>query len=384
MGKEDYYSLLGVAKNASADEIKKAYRKMALKCHPDRNPGNKEAEEKFKKISEAYDVLHDADKRAAYDRYGHAAFESGGGRRSYSYSYSSGENFRNPADIFSEVFGSSGFGDLFGFGGRSQTSRNRAARGSDLIYNLQISLREAFSGLEKTIEYSRHVQCKACGGTGAEKGSKRVICPACGGSGYVTMNQGFFHMQQTCLQCSGTGSILESPCKVCGGTGAITEESKAKVKIPAGVSDGMKLRLSGYGEAGQNGGPTGDLYVAIYVADDRTFERHEDDLYCSQKIPFVIAVLGGEVEIETIDGKCSLKIPEGTQSDTVLRMKDQGMPHLNGGMRGSQYVRVKIDVPKKLSRDQRDALEAFAKCSNVEVKKQVGFFQKLKDKFDEL
>ncbi|MDR2435998.1 MAG: molecular chaperone DnaJ [Puniceicoccales bacterium] len=382
MGKEDYYSLLGVAKDASADEIKKAYRKMALKYHPDKNSGNGEAEEKFKKISEAYDVLHDSDKRAAYDRYGHAAFESGGSRGGYS--YSSGGNFRNPADIFSEVFGSGGFGDLFGFGGHSQASRSRAARGSDLIYNLQISLKEAFSGLEKTIKYHRNAQCKVCGGTGAEKGSKRITCPACGGSGYVTTSQGFFHMQQTCLQCGGTGSILEKPCKVCGGTGAVAEECKAKVKIPAGVGDGVKLRLSGYGEAGQNGGPTGDLYVAIYVADDRTFERRGDDLYCSQKIPFVIAALGGEVEVETIDGKCSLKIPDGTQSGTVLRMKDQGMPHLNGGVRGSQYVRIEIDVPKKLNKEQREALEVFAKCSSVEVKKQVGFFQKLKDKFDEL
>jgi molecular chaperone DnaJ len=382
MGKEDYYALLGVAKNASADEIKKAYRRMALKYHPDKNSGDGAAEEKFKEISEAYDILRDADKRAAYDRYGHAAFEGSGSRSGHSHFY--GENSRNPADIFSEVFGSGSFGDLFGFGGQSQASRSRTSRGSDLLYNLQISLRDAFSGAEKTIKYSRHAQCKTCGGTGAEKGSKRVTCPTCGGSGYVALSQGFFHMQQTCPRCGGAGSTLENPCKGCGGRGAVIEESKAKVKIPAGIGSGMKLRLGGYGEAGQNGGPAGDLYVAIHIADDRTFERHGDDLYCSQKIPFVIAALGGEVEVETIDGKCSLRILDGTQSGTVLRMKDQGMPRMDSGTRGSQYVHVEIDVPKKLSKDQREALENFAKHSNVEVKKPAGFFQKLKDKFDEL
>ncbi|MDR0595306.1 MAG: molecular chaperone DnaJ [Puniceicoccales bacterium] len=379
MANEDYYSLLGVAKNASEDEIKKAYRKMALKYHPDKNPGDKAAEEKFKKISEAYEVLHDGNKRAAYDRYGHSAFDSGGGR-SQSYSYSG--NFRDATDIFSEVFGNSGFGDLFGFGSRSQASRNRACRGADLMYTLQISLKDAFTGVEKTIKYHRHVQCKVCGGTGAEKGTKRTTCPTCGGSGFVSMSQGFFHMQQTCSRCGGSGSILEKPCASCRGNGAVVEESKAKVKIPAGVCDGTKLRLSGYGEAGQNGGPTGDLYVVVNVADDRLFERHEDDLYCSQKIPFVIAALGGEVEVVTIDGKCSLKIPEGTQCGAVLRLKNQGMPHVNGGSRGSQYVHVDIDVPKSLNKDQREALENFAKSLGVTVNKQAGFFQKLKDKIN--
>ncbi|MDR1255876.1 MAG: molecular chaperone DnaJ [Puniceicoccales bacterium] len=380
MGKEDYYSLLGVAKGASADEIKKAYRKMALKYHPDKNPGDKAAEENFKKISAAYDILQDADKRAAYDRYGHAAFESdGGGQRTYSHS----GNFRNAADIFSEVFGG-GFGDIFGFGGHSQASHSRASRGSDLIYGLQISLKEAFTGVEKNIKYRRRVQCKACGGMGAEKGSKRITCPTCGGSGFTSISQGFFHMQQTCSRCGGSGSILEKPCNVCGGSGAVIEESKAKIKIPAGIYGGSKLRLSGYGEAGQNGGPTGDLYAVVNVADDRFFERNGDDLYCSQKIPFAIAALGGEVEVETIDGKCSLKIPEGTQCGAVLRMKDQGMPRVASGVRGSQYVRIDIDVPKKLSRDQREALEKFAATLDVSVNKRAHFFQKLKDKLDEL
>jgi molecular chaperone DnaJ len=381
MSKEDYYSLLGVDRNASDDELKKAYRKMALKYHPDKNQGDKAAEEKFKEISEAYDVLHDADKRAAYDRHGHAAFAGGGyGAQSQAY----GGNFRDAADIFNEVFGNSGFGDLFGFGRHSSQASSRVSRGSDLIYSLQITLREAFSGIEKTIKYRRHVQCKACGGSGSENGTKRVTCPVCGGSGYVTTRQGFFHMQQTCLRCGGTGSIIENPCKVCGGSGHLIDESKAKVKIPAGIHDGSRLRLGGYGEAGRNGGPAGDLYIEISVANDRVFERHGDDLYCSQKIPFVIATLGGEVEVATIDGKCSLKIPEGTQSGSVLRMKNQGMRHMSDDSRGSQYVRVEIDVPRKLSKEQRDILEKFAKNSNLEVTKHTGFFQRLKDKLDEL
>jgi molecular chaperone DnaJ len=382
MSGEDYYTLLGVGKGASTDEIKKAYRKMALKYHPDKNQGDKNAEEKFKEVSEAYDVLHDADKRAAYDRYGRAAFD--GSRGGFSQAHSSGGHFRDAADIFSEVFGGSGFGDIFGFSKRSQASRNHASRGSDLAYNLKISLKDAFAGVEKTIKYRRHVRCDACGGSGAEKGSKRVVCQSCGGMGYVTMNQGFFHMQQTCPRCGGTGSSLENPCRICGGSGATVEESKAKVKIPAGVFDGAKLRLGGHGEAGQNGGATGDLYVVISVADDRTFERHGDDLYCIQRIPFAIATLGGEVEVATIDGKCSLKIPEGTQSGDTLRMKNQGMVRMHSGVRGDQYVRIDIEVPKKLNREQREALEKFAKNSGLEPNKHVGFFQKLREKLDEL
>lgn len=387
MSKEDYYSTLGVSKNASADEIKKAYRKMAVRYHPDKNPGNKEAEEKFKEVSEAYEVLHDTDKRVAYDRYGHSAFDnSGRGPAGYSQSYSYSGNFRDAADIFSEVFGNSGFGDLFGFGGHSNTrsSRTRATRGSDLIYNLQISLRDAFTGIEKTIKYHRNVQCKSCKGTGAEGNAKRTTCPTCGGTGYVTMNQGFFHMQQTCSRCGGTGSILEHPCKVCNGNGLVVEESKAKVKIPAGIYEGMKLRLSEYGEAGQNGGPTGDLYISVTIEEHPMFERHDDDLYCTQKVPFVIAALGGEVEVKTIDDKCVLKVPAGTQSGVVLRMKNQGMPRINTNVRGNQYVRVEIDVPKKLNKEQREVLEKFAKTCDLEVNKQVGFFQKLKDKLEEL
>ncbi len=383
MSKADYYSTLGVSRDASQEDIKKAYRKMALKYHPDKNPGDKGAEEKFKEVSEAYEVLHDADKRAAYDRYGSSAFEAGGrGPGTGSYSYSG--NFRDASDIFSEVFGNSGFGDLFGFGGhsRSRSSQPRVTRGSDLLYNLQISLKDAFTGVEKTIKYHRNVQCAACKGTGAEGNSKRTTCPTCGGAGYVSINQGFFHMQQTCSRCNGAGTILEHPCKACNGNGGVVEESKAKVKIPAGIKSGMKLRLAGYGEAGQNGGPTGDLYIAIIIAENKTFERHEDDLYCTQNIPFVIAALGGEIEVDTIDGKCALKVPAGTQSGAVLRMKGQGMVHMNTKTRGNQYVRIAIDVPKRLTKEQRESLEKFAASSGLSVDKQTGFFQKLREKFE--
>ncbi len=382
MSKEDYYSILGVSRNASEDEIKKAYRKMALKYHPDKNPGNKEAEEKFKEVSQAYDVLHDSDKRATYDRYGAAAFDSNARGGGYTYS----GNFRDAADIFNEVFGSSGFGDFFGFGNRSRqgAARSRPMQGNDLIYNLQISLENAYTGIEKTIKYHRSVQCKSCKGTGADGTTKRTTCPACNGAGYVSISQGFFHMQQTCSRCGGQGSILENPCKVCNGTGSVVEESKAKIKIPAGVSDGMKLRLAGYGEAGHNGGASGDLYITILISDHKVFNRRGDDLFCSKQIPFVIAALGGEVEVQTIDGRCSLKVPSGTQSGAMLRMKNQGMVRMNTKSRGDQYVYVEIEVPKKLTKEQREILSNFAKVSGLSVDKQSGFFQRLKDKLEEL
>lgn len=378
MSKDDYYSRLGVSRDASQDDIKKAYRKMAMKYHPDKNPDDKSAEEKFKEVSEAYDVLHDPDKRAAYDRYGESAFSAGGRAGGASGGYSG--NFRDASDIFSEVFGSGGFGDFFGFGNRSRSNRQRQSRGSDLIYNLQISLKDAFNGIEKTIKYRRNVQCLACHGTGAEAGSKRITCPSCGGSGYISTSQGFFHMQQTCPRCGGSGTIVEHPCRACGGSGSTVEESKAKIKIPAGIMSGMKLRLGGYGEAGQNGGPAGDLYISVIIAENKTFERDGDDLYCTKNIPFVIAALGGEIEVETIDGKCTLKVPAGTQSGAVLRMKNQGMVRMNTNVRGNQYVRVAIEVPKRLSNEQREYLERFAKVSGLSVDKR-GFFQKILEKF---
>ncbi len=369
MSQSDYYDVLGVSKDASDDEIKKAYRKMAMKYHPDKNQGDKQAEEKFKEVSEAYEVLKDADKRSAYDRYGHQAFQQGG------MGNSSG-GFHDPFDVFRDVFGG-GFGDLFGF---SHSRHSGKQAGNDLRYNLQISLQEAFSGVEKTVRYAHYVTCKECNGSGAAAGSKPVTCKTCGGTGVFSMRQGFFSMQQTCPDCHGTGVKIGTPCKHCSGAGRVREQCTQKIKIPAGIFDGANMRMRGSGDAGTHGGPSGDLYVGIYVSDDKNFERRDDDLYCSQKIPFVMAALGGEVDVATIDGHATLKIPAGTQSDTVFRMKGHGMPVLNeGSRRGNQYVKVIIDVPTKLSKDQKEKLREFDRLSS---KHSDGFFQKLKEKFE--
>jgi molecular chaperone DnaJ len=375
MKKSDYYEVLGVPKNASGDDLKKAYRKMAVKYHPDKNPGDKTAEEKFKEVSEAYDVLGDSDKRAAYDRYGHEAFESGGVQ-------SGGRNFRgghDPFDVFREVFGG-GFGDFFGFGSDGSARQSRRQPGSDLRYNLRISLEEAFRGVEKTIKFSKNVTCKSCGGTGAAAGAKRISCKTCGGTGVLSMRQGFFSMQQTCPDCHGAGTRVEKPCEKCGETGFVKESCVTKVKIPAGIFNGANLRMEGMGEAGTNGGPSGDLYVAIYVSEDDRFERDENDLRCVRKIPFTTATLGGEMEIETIDGHANLKIPAGTQSGTVFRMKGYGMPVLRRqGVRGNQCVKVVIDIPTKLSKAQKEKLQEFEKLC---TEKDGGFFQRLRERFE--
>ncbi|MDR3144028.1 MAG: molecular chaperone DnaJ [Puniceicoccales bacterium] len=375
MGKSDYYDILGVQKDASAEDIKKAYRKMAIKYHPDKNHGDKSAEEKFKEVAEAYEVLSDANKRAAYDRYGHGAFERGGSQSS---DWGAGHD---PFDVFREVFGGGGFGDFFGFGdfgGHARQSGKRA--GSDLRYNLSITLAEAFGGVEKTIKYSRNVTCEKCGGSGAAPGSKKITCKTCGGSGILSMRQGFFSMQQTCPDCRGVGTRIETPCAHCGGTGRVRDSCTTKVKIPAGIFDGANLRMRGAGEAGTNGGATGDLYVVVYVSEDKRFERHQNDLHCSQKISFTTAALGGEISVETIDGSANLKIPAGTQSGTTFRMKGYGMPLMNGnGSRGSQCVKVLIDVPTKLSKEQREKLLEFEKLC---AQKGGGFFQKLREKFE--
>jgi molecular chaperone DnaJ len=375
MGKSDYYEILGVSKDASEEELKKAYRKMAIKYHPDKNPGDKVAEEKFKEVSEAYEVLKDGNKRAAYDRYGHSAFEQGGMRSS---GWSS-SNFSDPFDVFREVFGG-GFGDFFGFGGSGHNDSSGRRTGSDLRYNLKITLGEAFSGIEKTVKYSKEVACDKCGGTGAAPGSKTVRCKTCGGTGIYSVRQGFFSMQQTCPDCYGAGVKLEKPCPHCRGLGRVKEQCTTKVKIPAGIFDGASLRMRGAGNAGTNGGSDGDLYVTIYVSEHDKFERHENDLYCAQRIPFTTAALGGEVEVATIDGHATLKIPAGTQSDTIFRMKGHGMPILNQqGTRGNQYVKISIDVPTKLSKEQKEQLQEFEKLYSARA---TGFFQKLKEKFE--
>lgn len=386
MAQEDYYKILGVERNVSAEDLKKAYRKMAIKYHPDKNPGDKEAEEKFKQVSEAYEVLQDPKKRENYDRFGHAAFQQGRGG-------AGGGGFHDPFDIFREVFGGGGGGDAGGMGGVFEHFFNTGGggggggmasrHGGDLRYDMEITLEEAASGLEREIQYRHFVSCDHCHASGAEPGSKKVTCSTCHGSGQVISSRGFFSVRQTCPTCRGLGVMIEKPCTKCGGEGRYKENTKLNVKIPAGVETGSKLRSHKSGEAGIQGGPAGDLYVFIHVKDHEIFEREGDDLYCMVPIKFTLATLGGTIDIPTLSGKVALKIPPGTQTGTTFRMKGQGMPHLRGGYKGDLLVHVEVEVPKKLSNEQREALESFAlACGDAEHPVGEGFFQKAKRFFD--
>lgn len=382
MAKEDYYSLLGVERDATPEQLKKAYRKKAIELHPDKNQGDKIAEEKFKEISEAYEILSNSEKKAAYDRYGHAAFSQGGmgGRAG-----GGGGGFHDPFDVFREVFGSQGggiFEEFFG-GGNSGGSGSYAQRGSDLRYDLEISLEEAATGAEKEVQYRRAAACSTCDGSGAEPGSPKATCSYCNGVGQVVSSKGFFSVRQACPQCQGAGEVIEKPCVACHGKARVLETTKLKVKIPSGVDTGSKLRSSGGGEAGANGGPAGDLYVVVHVKEHELFERHGEDLFCEIPIKFTLASLGGTIEIPTLLGKASLKIPSGTQSGTVFRLKGRGMPRLQSSHKGDQLVRVDIEVPKKLNAEQRKHLEAFAvACGDGDNPMCDSFFQKAKRFFE--
>ena len=361
--KRDYYEVLGVARSVSVEELKKAYRKLAVIHHPDKNPDDKGSEEKFKEIGEAYDVLSDPDKRAAYDRYGHAAFAQGGG--------AGRGGFHDPMDIFRDVFGGGGgggggiFEQFFGGGGR-QTAENRQ-RGSDLRYDMQITLEEAAFGVEKEIEVAKLNACDACHGAGAEKGSRVVTCNTCGGRGQVVTSRGFFQVSQTCPRCRGTGQTIERPCPKCGGDGRTEQSTRIKLKIPPGIEDGSRLRSTGNGEAGIRGGPSGDLYVVIHIKEHEIFEREEANLFCDAPISFAIAALGGELNVPTLHGEAKVPIPAGTQSGTVFKMRGKGMPILNTGGHGDLHVRVTIAVPHKLTAEQRKKLEEFAELLGDEV-----------------
>ncbi|MDR0445043.1 MAG: molecular chaperone DnaJ [Puniceicoccales bacterium] len=382
---EDYYDLLGVSKTATEEELKKAYRKMAVKYHPDKNPGNKTAEENFKKISEAYEILSDKDKRAAYDRYGHAAFDPqqggtgsgarGGTRSGFRQGFG---GFRDPFEVFRQAFGGGGFDDFFGsFGGHS---RRGASAGSDLRYDLEVTLLEAFKGIEKTIRYNRHVTCEVCHGSGAEKGSSRSACSMCRGSGYVMTSQGFMTIQQACPRCHGQGVMIEKPCSHCYGEGRVVKQTTTKVKIPSGVDSGMQLRLADFGEAGEQGNSSGDLFIVVQVKEDKYFERHDHDLHCRISVPFALAALGGEMNVDTIDGQAVLQIPSGTQPESILRIRGQGMPILNQkDSRGDQLIHIAIEVPKKLTTEQREKLEAFARA--CEPRSKSSFFDRLRGSF---
>lgn len=382
MSKRDYYEVLGVSKTATQDELKKAYRKLARKYHPDLNKDNPEAEEKFKECNEAYDVLSDEQKRAQYDQFGHAAFENGGmggGPGGFGgFGGAGGFGGSGMEDIFDMFFG--------GQGGRGGRSNAGPQRGSDLRFDLEISFEEAAFGVEKEINLYRDEQCEHCHGDGAEPGSKVETCPECHGSGYVrfTQNTMFGQMvnERPCSRCHGEGKIISEPCKKCRGKGTEKKNKKLKVKIPAGVNDGSRLRVAGEGEAGAKGGPSGDLYVYIYVRPHKYFERDGTTVMCEVPISIVQATLGAEIKVPTLDGQVTMRIPEGTQPGKVLRLKGKGIPSLRGGGRGDQLVRIKVVVPTKLNDKQKDALRKFEDiCGDAINPEEKSFLKKIKDFF---
>ncbi len=370
--KRDYYEVLGVAKSATADEIKSAYRKLAMKYHPDRNPGDKVAEEKFKEAAEAYDVLHDAEKRQRYDQFGHAAFSQGGGGGFGGFG-AGGMSMDDIFSMFGDVFGGraaggggfGGFEDLFGGGRRRQRQAdpNAPRAGDDMTLRLEIDFDEALFGSERTIDITLPGSCPDCGGTGAAAGSRRVTCKTCGGHGVVIGGSGFFQVRQTCPTCGGEGSVIEKPCRKCRGTGHVATPQKISLKIPAGVDDGSRLRLAGKGGGGLRGGPNGDLYVQLSVRESDLFVREGRDLGVDVPVSPVLAALGGEVEVPTPDGAATLKIPAGTPNGKLFRLRGKGVPSLRGGSAGDLTVRIVFEVPANLDRRQREALEAFQKLT---------------------
>jgi len=376
----DYYEVLGVKKAAGQDEIKRAYRKLALKYHPDKSPDNKEAEEKFKEASEAYEILSDSQKRATYDQFGHAgmqgAFKGGG------FNWSDFTHFSDVEDIFG------GLGDLFrGFGinvgglrGAGSGQRGGRQRGADLMYETEISLLDAAKGIEKTISFPRLEVCAACKGSGAKPGTKRATCPRCDGNGQVRINSGFFNMAATCEQCRGEGTIIQFPCPECRGRGRVKKKQKLQLKVPAGVDTGSRLRVPGEGEAGLMGGGRGDLYVSIYVKPDSVFQRDGDDIICGVPLSFVQAALGADIAVPTLDGKVRMKVPAGTQTGRVFRLRGKGMPNIRGFARGDQHVQVVVQTPAKLTSRQKALLEEFARDGKKSAKESESLFKKMKRK----
>lgn len=376
MAKKDFYEILGVNKGSSADEIKKAYRKKAMQYHPDKNPDDKTAEAKFKEAAEAYEILKDDQKKAAYDQYGHSAFEGGMGGRG-GRGGAGGQQFNDFSDIFSA------FGDIFGdFGGRGggrRRKRSTAVNGSDLRYNITIDLKEAFEGKTEKIHFSASTKCDSCKGTGAEGDSKAEQCSHCKGSGIVRVQQGFFVVERTCSHCNGSGEIIKNPCKSCKGTGRVSKNRTLSVKIPAGIDNGNRIRLSGEGEAGMRGGKAGDLYVFVNVKSHPFFERNSADLYCEMPLGITTAVLGGSISVPLIDGtKTNIKIPDGTQTGSKFRLKGKGMVVINtGGRRGDLYVVVKISTPKHLSSDEKKLFQKLDETLSEKAEKEnTGFFKK--------
>ena len=380
MSKRDYYDVLGASKGASADELKKAYRKKAKELHPDRNADNPNAESQFKEVNEAYDVLKDPDKKAAYDRYGHAAFENGGGGHG-------GGGFRGQGDFgsaFSDVFDDL-FGDFMGGGRGGGGGRSRAQRGNDLRYNLGITLEDAHNGLQKTLNVPTSIACDGCKGTGAEGGSEPVTCPTCAGMGKVRAQQGFFTVERTCPTCNGMGQTIKNPCKKCHGAGRVETEKSLSVNIPAGVETGTRIRLAGEGEAGMRGAPSGDLYIFIQVADHELFERDGTTLFCRVPVSMVDAALGGDVEVPTIDGgRARVKIPEGSQSGRQMRLRGKGMPALRGGGTGDMLIELTVETPVKLTSKQKELLREFQELSTDNNPHASKFFSAVKGFWDSM
>ncbi len=378
MSKRDYYDVLGVSKSASSDDIKKAFRRKAKELHPDRNSDNPDAESQFKEANEAYDILKDAEKKAAYDRFGHAAFEGGTGGRPGGFGGGGQGDF---ASAFSDVFEDL-FGDFMG-GQRGGGGRSRASRGSDLRYNMRISLEEAYAGVQKTIKVPSSVTCKACNGTGAEGGSEPETCPTCTGMGKVRAQQGFFTVERTCPTCNGQGQIIKNPCRVCGGAGREETERQLGVNIPSGVETGNRIRLAGEGEAGLRGGPSGDLYIFVDVKEHPIFQREGVDLYCRVPVGMSSAALGGDVEVPTIDGgRSRVKIPAGSQSGKQMRLRGKGMPALRGAGSGDMFIEIAVETPVNLTSRQKELLREFEDLSDDNHPETSGFFSKVKKFWD--
>ena len=385
MAERDYYEILGISKNATPDEIKKAYRRSALKYHPDRvaPEKKKESEEKFKEISEAYEILSDPNKKATYDQFGYEGLKGAFGRGGFG--WQDFTHFGDFEDIFSglgDFF--RGFGvdtDLFGTGWKRPRRRTGPRGGRDIEYELEIEFTEAALGIEKTVEVSRYDTCSVCKGSCAKPGTKDTVCPTCEGRGQISRVSGFFSISQTCNECDGAGRVIKTPCQKCNGRGKVRIARKIKVKVPAGVDNGIRLRVSHEGDAGERGGPRGDLYVVIYVKEHKLFRRHNNDIYCDIKVSFTQAVFGAEIDVPTVDGKVKMKIPEGTQSGKVFRLRGKGVPDLlSGSGKGDQLARVNVDVPRRLTEEQKRLLKEFARTLG-EKATQKGFMDKVKKAF---
>ncbi len=381
MAKRDYYDVLGVGKSASSDELKKAYRQKAKELHPDRNSDNPKAEDQFKEVNEAYEALKDPNKKAAYDRFGHAAFDGGmGGGRPGGFSGGQGDFASAFSDVFDDLFG-----DFMGGGGPRAGGRQRATRGSDLRYNLRVSLEDAYSGSQKSISVPTAVSCEICHGTGAESGAEPQTCPTCSGMGKVRAQQGFFTVERTCPTCSGMGQIIKNPCKKCGGAGRVEKDRSLSINIPAGVETGTKIRLAGEGEAGLRGGPTGDLYIFMEVQQHPLFEREGPHLFCRVPVSMASAALGGDIEVPTIDGgRSRVKIPAGSQSGRQMRLRAKGMPVLRGSGHGDMLIELAVETPVNLTSRQKEMLREFDNLSEDNNPESSSFFSKVKSFWDSM